>query len=180
MKNTYRLKVHPRAKSIRITVNAEGVCVVTIPKRGPREFILKQAEAFVDSKRDWISRNVEKIEARKLAAAHAPKYTDIELKKKTLEIVTERLAHFNAFYGYSYHDVRVKKVSSRWGSCSKKGNLNFSHRLALLSPEEIDYVVVHELCHLGEFNHSPRFWNLVQKTIPDYRAIQKGMRGKIF
>ena len=97
-----------------------------------------------------------------------------------MNIVQERLKHFNQFYNFSYKDVRVKKVSTRWGSCSRRGNLNFSHKLALLRPEEIDYVVVHELCHLAEFNHGPKFWKLVEQTIPNYMQIRKGMRFAIF
>lgn len=110
----------------------------------------------------------------------ASKLSDKELKVKTLHIVTERLKYFNTFYNFTYKDVRVKKVSTRWGSCSRKGNLNFSHKLVLLLPEEIDYVVVHELCHLAEFNHGPNFWKLVERTIPNYMQIRKGMKVAMF
>ncbi|MCF7865254.1 MAG: M48 family metallopeptidase [Candidatus Pacebacteria bacterium] len=114
------------------------------------------------------------------APISASKLSEKELKVKTLHIVTERLKYFNTFYNFTYKDVRVKKVSTRWGSCSRKGNLNFSHKLALLLPEEIDYVVVHELCHLAEFNHGPNFWKLVERTIPNYLQIRKGMKVAMF
>ena len=65
---------------------------------------------------------------------------------------------------------------TRWGSCSKKGTLNFNYKIALLSPELRDYIIVHELCHLGEFNHSSKFWLLVEKTVPNYKTLRKQIK----
>jgi predicted metal-dependent hydrolase len=96
-------------------------------------------------------------------------------KEAALTLVTSRLTHYQAIYrdqfGYTliYKKVTIKNMSSRWGSCSRKGNLNFNYRLALLPSELADYVIVHELCHLGEFNHSRKFWNLVEKAVPGWR-----------
>jgi len=87
--------------------------------------------------------------------------------------VRSRLLHFNEFYKFKINKVSIKNQKTRWGSCSKRGNLNFNYRVALLPPHLADYVIVHELCHLGEFNHSPNFWKLVAKTIPNYKAIKR-------
>ena len=97
-------------------------------------------------------------------------------KKKALEIVNERIIFFNQFYGYKWNNIVIRNQKTRWGSCSKKGNLNFNYKIALLPSEVADYIIVHELCHLGEFNHSQNFWNLVAKTIPDYKAIRKNLK----
>jgi hypothetical protein len=70
----------------------------------------------------------------------------------------------------------IKNTSSRWGSCSRLGNLNFNYKIVFLPPELQDYLVVHELCHLGQFNHSQSFWNLVKKTIPEYLRLRKNLR----
>src|SRR4051812_2511641 len=85
----------------------------------------------------------------------------LEHKPAALDLVNARLAYFNAFYNYKYNKVTIKNQFSRWGSCSRKGNLNFNYRIVLLPPELADYIVVHELCHLGEFNHGQKFWDLV-------------------
>ncbi len=89
-------------------------------------------------------------------------------KARSAEIVSERVSVFSKRCGVEYRSVRITSAESRWGSCSKKGNLNFSYRIAMLPPFAIDYIVVHELCHIIEFNHSKAFYELVEKVLPDY------------
>ena|SRR3989338_11284559 len=97
-------------------------------------------------------------------------------KEAARALVHARLAHFNMTYGFIWGRVAIRNQKSRWGSCSKKGNLNFSYRIALLPRELADYVIVHELCHLGEFNHSPRFWALVARACPEHRTLRARLR----
>lgn len=87
-----------------------------------------------------------------------------------------RLSHFNQFYGFEVHRVFIKNHHSRWGSASMLGNLNFNYKILILSPELQDYVVVHELCHLKEFNHSSEFWALVGEQIPHYQELRHELR----
>ncbi len=91
-------------------------------------------------------------------------------------LVESRIIEFNKFYNFSYKKISIRNQKTRWGSCSKSGNLSFNYKIVLLSPKMADYIIVHELCHLGEFNHSRNFWNLVEKTIPDYREIRRALR----
>lgn len=91
-------------------------------------------------------------------------------------LVHARLAYFAPLYGVVYRGVFIKNSRSRWGSCSEKGNLNFNYRVALISPELLDYVVVHELCHLIHFNHSPLFWAEVERTVPNWRVLRHELR----
>jgi predicted metal-dependent hydrolase len=100
----------------------------------------------------------------------------LKYKSTARALVLSRLEYFNQFYNFKYNSVRIKNQKTRWGSCSKKGNLNFSYKLALLSPWQADYIIVHELCHLGEFNHSQKFWALVAQTIPDYKKIRQELK----
>lgn len=101
-------------------------------------------------------------------------------KQKAFEIVNERIIFFNQFYGFHWNNIVIRNQKTRWGSCSKKGNLNFNYKIALLPSEASDYIIVHELCHLGEFNHSQDFWNLVEKTIPKYKEIRKNLKNNKF
>ena len=97
-------------------------------------------------------------------------------KEAAASLVTLRLAHFNTLYNFKYNRISIRNQFSRWGSCSRKGNLNFNFRIALLPSELADYIIVHELCHLGEFNHSKKFWNLVTLTIPNWQRLRNELR----
>ncbi|MFH0912247.1 MAG: M48 family metallopeptidase [Patescibacteria group bacterium] len=100
-------------------------------------------------------------------------------KELARSLVRERIDYFNQNYDFAVNRISIRNQRCRWGSCSRKGNLNFNYRIVLLSPKVADYIIVHELCHLGEFNHSKKFWNLVAKTIPDYTTIRKQLRAPI-
>jgi predicted metal-dependent hydrolase len=107
-----------------------------------------------------------------------------EHKERARELAHVRASHFAAAYGVQYIRIAIRNQKSRWGSCSEKGNLNFHYKIALLPPHLVDYVVVHEVCHLREFNHSRAFWDLVAQNVPahvaarrELRQIEKSVRG---
>jgi len=97
----------------------------------------------------------------------------LKYKEEARCLVKERVVVFGEIYKVSPKRIAIKNTKSRWGSCSKKGNLNFNYRIVFLSPALADYLIVHELCHLKEFNHSSRFWNLVALSLPDYKKLRK-------
>lgn len=99
-----------------------------------------------------------------------------ELADKALKYIPERVAHFARIIGVDYGRITIRNQKTRWGSCSSKGNLNFNCLLMMTPPEVIDYVVVHELCHRKEMNHSKAFWNEVEKVMPDYKAYIKWLK----
>lgn len=101
-------------------------------------------------------------------------------KQNAFNLAKERLEYFNKFYNYKWNRIIIRNQKTRWGSCSKKGNLNFNYKIALLSSEMADYIIVHELCHLKEFNHSRNFWELVEKTIPNYKKIKQKLKKNPF
>lgn len=102
----------------------------------------------------------------------------LKYKNQAFDLVKNKLEHFNKFYNFKYNKVTVRNQSTRWGSCTKSGNINFNYKLALLPENLVDYVVVHELCHLGEFNHSKNFWDLVARTVPDFKERRQELRIK--
>ena len=97
-------------------------------------------------------------------------------KEEARAIVHARLVHFNAHYKHKVARVFIKNSKSRWGSCSSRGNLNFNYKLLFLPPEVLDYVVVHELCHLRHFNHGPEFWAAVEEVLPNHKDLRRLLR----
>lgn len=100
----------------------------------------------------------------------------LKYKEEARMLVHARLSFYNSFYHAPVRKVFIKSLKSRWGSCSSAGNLNFNYLIVFLPPAVQDYLIVHELCHLREFNHSPAFWALVAQAVPDYRTRRRELR----
>ncbi len=172
---SYTIRKHKRARRVKLAIFHDGSVVVTMPHRMPRYI----AEKFVKEKYEWIAEKLDLF--KKMALPNTRKLTrkDYEENKdKALELAKARLEFFNAEYGYTYHRVSIRDQKTRWGSCSKKKNLNFNYRIIFLPEHMRDYIIVHELCHLKELNHSGKFWNLVAQTFPGYKEIVKELRVK--
>lgn len=97
-------------------------------------------------------------------------------KDEARHMVHARLEYWNLEYGFTYKRVSIRNQKTRWGSCSSQGNLNFNYRVIFLPKELVDYIIVHELCHLGELNHSAEFWSLVARALPNYRESRSALR----
>ena len=95
-------------------------------------------------------------------------HTYLEHKEQARALIQSRLVHLNQSYQLIYHRVAIRDQRRCWGSCSSKGNLNFSYKLLFLPPCLRDYIIVHELCHLRVLNHSSDFWSVVAEVMPDY------------
>lgn len=96
-----------------------------------------------------------------------------QYKEEARKVIRQRLDYYAALYGVSYNRLSIRNQKSRWGSCSEHGNLNFNVKLLFLSDHLRDYVIIHEVCHLLEMNHSAQFWRLVEKACPDYTSRRK-------
>jgi len=101
-------------------------------------------------------------------------YTDH--KELARGIILERLIEWNGHYDLSYKRVSIRNQKTCWGSCSEYGNLNFNYKIIFLPESLMDYIIVHELCHLTHLNHSKDFWSLVSEQIPDYKARRDHLR----
>lgn len=169
----YDVRRSRRARHVRITIHPEGRIVVTTPWRAPQFLV----ERFVAQKGEWITRTVDRLASKPLPLLRTGGRNEyLEQKKEALRLATERVEHFNRSYGFLYQRISIRNQSSRWGSCSRNGNLSFNYRLVFLAPELRDYLIIHELCHLQAFDHSKRFWELVEKAAPSYRLLRKRLR----
>ncbi|MFH0854586.1 MAG: SprT family zinc-dependent metalloprotease [bacterium] len=165
----YFLKKSKKAKNIRLAMHCDAKIVVTLPKTMSENF----ASDFILDKASWIFKKLDFFKEKKYLEVKG-NYKDN--KRKVEDFARTRLAHYNQFYNFKYNKILAKNHKYRWGSCSTRGNLNFNYRILFLPSELADYIIVHELCHLQEMNHSKRFWNLVGKTSPDYRKLVKELR----
>ncbi len=134
---------------------------------------------FLEKHRAGIDRLVKKAEEREKEKVSVRKLTpdeSDELYEKAKEVIPERVAYYARLIGVTYGRITIRRQRSRWGSCSSKGNLNFNCLLMLTPPEVIDSVVVHELCHRKEMNHSRRFYAEVLRVFPGYREADRWLR----
>ena len=157
-------------KTIAIQIKPDGQVVVRCPKR----MRIEEARRFAESKADWIEKHLAKRPLQDVAK-YTPKEIE-QLREQARKLVTERVRYYAPIIGVTYGQIAIRTQHTRWGSCSSKGNLNFNCLLALVSPEVLDYVVVHELCHRKELNHSERFWRQVESILPDYKSHRKWLK----
>ena len=164
-------------RTLSLQVKNDGQVIV----RAPRHVTLQEIAAFVRKNSAWLHKHLEKVRKEKELNAASPvqplTMEDIQkLADEALRVIPDRVAHFAPLVGVTYGRITVRNQRTRWGSCSSKGNLNFNCLLMLAPPGILDYVVVHELCHRKEMNHSPKFWAEVAKVMPDYKERQKWLR----
>jgi predicted metal-dependent hydrolase len=134
----------------------------------------KRATPFIDLFATlFASKTAVRSRAKKKTSPRTRQYATH--KEVARGVIEERLRYFNTYYQFSYGRIAIRDQRSRWGSCSKKGNLNFNYRLLFLPENLRDLVIVHELCHLKEFNHSKDFWALVAETIPDHAPRREAL-----
>jgi len=164
-------------KTISIQVNPD----LSVTVRAPRRATNKEIMRIVHDKEDWINKSIEKIKARQEDdASQEIDYLSAEeiheLVKKAKNYIPARVEYFANLMGISYGRIAIRNQKTRWGSCSSKGNLNFNCLLMLTPDEVIDYVVVHELCHRKQMNHSQAFWKEVSSVIPNYKEYVKWLK----
>jgi hypothetical protein len=172
-KFSYTTKRSKRARRVRLAVHPDGSVVVTGPIGAPQAAL----DRFVAEKREWILDKLKRFEVMRQRFGRPLSREDyLKHKEQARALIYERLRIYNEIYNFSYNKVFIKNQKTCWGSCSSKKNLNFNYKILFLPKEQQDYIIVHELCHLKEMNHSPKFWALVKKSIPNYRDIKKQLR----
>lgn len=169
--------IRSNRKTVAIQVNSD----LSVTVRAPRSASEKDIEEILKKKEAWISKHIEKIKKTKerLEAEPTEKLTRekvIALAEEALKVIPERVEYFAKVIGVTYGKITIRNQKTRWGSCSSKGNLNFNCLLMLAPSEVLDYVVVHELCHRKQMNHSKAFWLEVEKVLPNYKEVRKWLK----
>ncbi|MBI4835946.1 MAG: M48 family metallopeptidase [Candidatus Abawacabacteria bacterium] len=164
---SYTLKKSVRAKRVRITVKHNLAVVVTMPRWAS----LSKGEEAIHAHSKWILATVEKFKKTITLLPDHERWQ--EYKEQALLLVKNIITQYQSIYPYQHNQISIKNTAARWGSCSTKKNLNFNYRIIFLPRELAEYVVVHELCHLKEMNHSNKFWQLVAHTFPGHRKLRK-------
>lgn len=163
----YLVRKSNRAKRLRLAIYCDGSFVVTVPNN----FELKNVEEYILQKAQWV---LDKLQIMKKRGKNKvfTKRSEREfqkIKNEALVFAQNKVEKFNEIYGFQFNKIAIKNQKTRWGSCSRKGNLNYNYKISLLPERLADYIIVHELCHLKEFNHGKKFWNQVERVLPDYR-----------
>ncbi len=167
----YRI-IRSSRRTLAIQVTREGEVVARAPKR----MTLAHIREFVEAHKDWIEKKQQEMEEREEAFPLCSPREEAFYREQAARVLRERAAYFAAQMGVSYARITIRGQKTRWGSCSSKGNLNFNWKLMLCPREVQDYVVVHELAHLKEMNHSPAFYREVERILPDYRRQIQWLR----
>lgn len=160
-----------KRKSATIKITADMQIVVFVPLYVSDNEI----ERMVISKSKWIDEHMLKVQSTVDERSKLEKITFEQVKEladQAVEYIPKRVKYYAEKENFVYNKITIKNLVSRWGSCSTKGNLNFNCLLMLTPDYVIDYIVVHELCHLREMNHSEKFWAEVEKIIPDYQRAE--------
>lgn len=170
--------VRSKRRSMALQIRTDGSVLARVPMRVSDRTIRR----FVTSHARWIEENRSQMFARRQYLAEnpydIPEWESLTASDKKIakQKIIERVDYYADCMGIDYGSISMRNQKSRWGSCSSKGNLNFNCLLMLTPPEVLDYVVVHELCHRKEMNHSARFWAEVGRVLPDYEIRRKWLR----
>jgi predicted metal-dependent hydrolase len=165
-------RVSRRARRVRVEVRPDGVVVLTVPQRISRLAALR----FLEESRGWIERTRRRVLAAARDRVAVPGAHRAELKARAEREARALLDEECARLGLRYAGLRIRDPRTRWGSCGPDGQIMLSMRLALAPPEVFRYVVVHELCHLRWHGHGTRFWQLVERQMPDFETQRAWLR----
>lgn len=165
----YTLEKSLGSRKISLCVCKDAHVVV----RAPYFVNIASVENFIREKADWI---IKKIDFFTKQVTFLPRANYRDVKNEVEIFVQDRVNYFNQFYNFNYNRICIRNHKSKWGSCSNKGNLNFNYRILFLPPNLADYIIVHEMCHLGEMNHSAKFWQLVAKVVPEHKKHRRELK----
>ena len=166
--------IKSKRKTVSIQVKPNEVIV-----RAPTRMKQNDIEKFVETKRNWIEKHLHSVAEKQKLLQNTEPYTEEEIKyyiARAKEIISPKVEFYADKIGVTYNKITIRCQRTRWGSCSSKGNLNFNCLLILLPDEIIDSVIVHELCHRKQMNHSAKFYAEIEKVFPDYNCCRQWLK----
>ena len=161
-------------KTVGFEINENGLIV-----RAPRRMPKAQIDRLIEKDRERIEKHIGKFADRRKNLEGVSRLAPNEitaLAQKARGYIPERVKYYAEKLGVEYGNITIRAQKTRWGSCSAKRNLNFNCALMLAPVEVIDSVVVHELCHMIEPNHSKAFYDCIYKVFPDYDNCRKWLK----
>lgn len=174
----YKIQIlRSQRKSLALEIREPGLLLVRAPLRMSDDKIC----SFISDKEAWIQKHMGLAEQRCKSAGNIRKITSEEIAQLTCaaqEVIPPIVAQYAAIMNVDYGRITIRHQKTRWGSCTGRGNLNFNCLLMLAPREVLEYVVVHELAHRKEMNHSAKFWRIVSEVKPDYMHAKLWLREK--
>lgn len=172
----YTIVRSDRYRNISISVKPD----TTVHVKSPTYLDLATIEKFIETKIDWIERNIEKMKQKtRIDTGHdATKHYQAHLQFAR-ETLSERLNYWSKCMQIRYKSLTIRNQKTKWGSCSNTGRINLSYKIIFLPKKIQDYILVHELSHIVHLNHSKQFWLLVEKYIPDYKILRTRLKNII-
>lgn len=171
--------IRSRRRTLGLEISGEGRVCARVPQRLPDSQVME----FIRDRQNWIVQKWFFTEQKRRTQEQRPlpdylRHPELEAvyRKKARAQLEARAAYYADRMGVTYNRISIRAAKTRWGSCSAEGNLNFHWKLILMPPDVLDYVVVHELAHRKEMNHSSRFWAEVERILPDYRRSRKWLK----
>lgn len=169
----YSLKRNPKTRTLRVTIKEDGVVFAS----APMWLSVAKIEKFLHQKSDWIARKIRLMENRG-ERIHLPKGKKdyLQNKEKARKIIMQKTKEVCQKLDLKFTKIRIGNQKTRWGSCTRNGVLSFNYKLIYLPEILCDYIIVHEVCHLKEHNHSYRFWALVGTLFPNWKEHKKELK----
>jgi predicted metal-dependent hydrolase len=172
MRFEYEVRHSGRAQRIRLTIKQDKRIVLTLPVGVPERL----GKLFVKSKRNWIINKLTQFEAHEASKRPILRQEYLQKKEIARKKITPAVEEWARRMGLQYNRIAIKNTTTRWGSCSTKKNLNFHYQLAFIEEDLMEYVIIHELCHLKHMHHSYVFWKMVETWCPEWRERRKRLR----
>ena len=169
----YTVKKSARARHLRVAIYCDASVVVTAPV----DFGENKIEGFLKAKANWVLKKLDYfLRLGKTTRIGGGRVEYKKYREQAREFVCTKVEKINQVYNFSFKKIFIKNHKTRWGSCSKKQNLNFNYKIIFLPERLAEYIVADVLCHLQEFNHSRKFWDLLARAIPDCRECRKELK----